>query len=129
MPRLVHRTPTYSRHRASGQAVITVNGKDHYLGEYGSTASKTEYDRITSLWLANGHALPGTQAAPDLTISELILKFVKHAAGYYRKPDGTPTSELKNYRDAPGPLRLLFGTTPAAEFGSLRLRPQPDARP
>jgi hypothetical protein len=28
--------PSYCRHRASGQAVVTPNGVDYYLGPYGS---------------------------------------------------------------------------------------------
>src|SRR3990167_6392065 len=31
MPRLTNATPKYRKHRASGQAVVTLNGKDHYL--------------------------------------------------------------------------------------------------
>ena len=32
MPRLIHKVPRYAKHRASGQAVVTLNGKDRYLG-------------------------------------------------------------------------------------------------
>ena len=37
--------PKYRRRRASGQAVVTLGGKDHYLGPHGSKASQREYDR------------------------------------------------------------------------------------
>lgn len=30
------RTPTYRHHKASGQSVVTLVGKDFYLGKYGS---------------------------------------------------------------------------------------------
>ena len=33
MPKLNGRVPKYSLHRASGQAIVTLNGTDHYLGE------------------------------------------------------------------------------------------------
>jgi hypothetical protein len=52
MPRLIHSTPRYRRHRASGQAVVTLDGVDHYLGRYGTKASKNEYDRLVGEWLA-----------------------------------------------------------------------------
>jgi hypothetical protein len=41
-------------HRASGQAVVTIAGQDHYLGPHGTTASRIEYDRLVGEWLAAG---------------------------------------------------------------------------
>ena len=52
MPKLVHRNPKYQKHRASGQAVVTIDGRDIYLRPHGTTASKREYDRVLSEWLA-----------------------------------------------------------------------------
>jgi len=49
-----HFIPTYRKHRRSGQAVVHLNGKDHYLGRYGTAASKAEYDRLIGEWLAAG---------------------------------------------------------------------------
>jgi hypothetical protein len=40
MPRLVNRSPSYRKHKASGQAVVTIGGRDVYLGPYGTKASK-----------------------------------------------------------------------------------------
>lgn len=58
MPRLSHALPKYRKHRGSGQAVVTLNGRDRYLGPYGTKASKREYDRLTGEWLANGRYPP-----------------------------------------------------------------------
>jgi len=52
------RTPAYRKHKASGQAVVTIDGRDVYLGPYGTDASYREYDRILAEWLANGRRLP-----------------------------------------------------------------------
>jgi hypothetical protein len=46
MPRLVQALPKYRKHKASGQAVVTLNGVEHYLGPHGTKASKTRYDRL-----------------------------------------------------------------------------------
>jgi hypothetical protein len=46
MPKLIHKDPKYQHHRASGQAVVTLDGKDFYLGVYGTKSSKREYDRL-----------------------------------------------------------------------------------
>ena len=44
MPKLINSLPKYRKHRASGQAVVTLNGRDHYLGPHGTKANKREYD-------------------------------------------------------------------------------------
>jgi hypothetical protein len=57
MPRLSKSLPKYRKHRASGQAVVRLSGKDFYLGPIGSAASRLEYDRLISEWVANGRRL------------------------------------------------------------------------
>lgn len=120
MPRLVHRNPQYRRHRSSGQAVVTIDGKDHYLGPYGTKASRAEYDRLIGEWLAGGRRL--RVAACDLQVVELIRAFWRHAQVYYRKADGSRSSEVKNFRDSLRPLKRLYANTPVAEFGPLKLK-------
>lgn len=39
MPKLVKKLPSYRRHKVSGHAVVTLNGRDHYLGPHGSPES------------------------------------------------------------------------------------------
>ena len=53
MPRLVHALPKYRKHRASGQAIVTLSGVDHYLGPHGTKISKRQYDRLMAEWLEN----------------------------------------------------------------------------
>ena len=52
------KVPSYRLHKPSGQAVVTLDGGDHYLGPYGSAASKREYERLIAKWLANNRSLP-----------------------------------------------------------------------
>ncbi|MCA9018460.1 MAG: hypothetical protein KDA77_24275, partial [Planctomycetaceae bacterium] len=60
MPRLSSTLPRYRKHRASGQAIVELNGHRHYLGPHGTKASKVEYDRLIAEWLAN-HRQPMVQ--------------------------------------------------------------------
>ena len=47
MPRVANTNiPSYTHHRASGQAVVRLDGRDIYLGPWKSAASRAEYDRI-----------------------------------------------------------------------------------
>ena len=119
MPRLTNVNPSYRRHRASGQAVVTLNGIDHYLGPHGTKASRNEYDRVIAEWLVNGRRDIGSGS--DLTVSEIVAKYWLHAQIYYRRPDGTPGNELVKVKTATAPLVRLYGRTPANAFGPLAL--------
>jgi integrase len=124
MPRLTRKHPSYRKHKASGNAVVTLDGKDHYLGPHGTPGSRDAYDKAVSEWLARGRArAPVAEAKPSTgaTVSECILAFWNHAKAHYTDPDGRPTGELDNIRDAVRPLRKLYGKTPAREFGPLAL--------
>jgi hypothetical protein len=68
MPTLVNTVPKYRKHKASGQAVVTIGGFDHYLGPFNSKASRIEYDRVIGEWITAGR--PSSLARPnDLTIA------------------------------------------------------------
>ncbi len=58
MPASSLRTPSYRHHRSSGQAVVTVDGRDIYLGKFGMAESRAEYDRLLAEWLCNGRRSP-----------------------------------------------------------------------
>ena len=93
------------------------------LGRYDSPESKGEYERLLS---AIRTATPVVSRAlplpPLLTVNELLLAFLGHCEAYYRRPDGSPTSEPRTYRLALRVVQQLFGPTPAAEFGPLALK-------
>ncbi len=121
MPKLLNRFPKYRKHKASGQAVVTLCGRDVYLGPHGTKVSREEYDRVIAEWVASGRgtAAPGQ---PAITVVELVAAFLRHADGYYCKPDGTPTGEAGTFKHALRPLTVLYGRTPAADFGPLKLK-------
>jgi hypothetical protein len=50
------------------------------------------------------------------------LAYHQHATKCYVDPDGMPTKELSVIRYSLRPLRELFGLSPAAEFGPLKLK-------
>jgi hypothetical protein len=108
-------------HKPSSQAVVTLNGKDIYLGRFGTSESRGAYDRTLAEWLARGRR-PASDA-PDntVTIATVLDAFDVHADVYYRNPDGSPSDERKHYRRATRPLRQLFGALPAVQFGPLAL--------
>jgi len=122
MPKLINRTPKYRHHKATGQAVVTLSGRDIYLGPWQSAKSKREYARLTSEWLAAGGVLVQTTIGDSRTVEELLAAFWQHAKLYYVDADGKPTTEQRNYRTLIKRFRRAYGETPAREFGPLRLK-------
>jgi len=119
MPKLNGTLPKYRKHRASGQAVVTLNRRDHYLGPHGTQASKHEYDRLIAEYLSSGRSETFGAPQHDLTVVEVAIEYAHYAKGYY----GTAkTSEYHRILRAMRPVKRLYGRTPAAEFGPLQFK-------
>lgn len=115
--------PSYRKHRASGQAIVTLNARDFYLGPFGSKTSRLEYDRLIGEWLQQGRQLPrgsGATTGP-LSVIELIVAYLHFARDYYRK-DGRPTSEIQSILHALRYVKLLYGRKSVADFGPIALQ-------
>ena len=130
-------TPSLRRHSRWNLGVVTLNGKDHYLGSWptGQEIPPAEvssaYHRLIGEWEARGRRPAEESAgttkgkepsASDLTIHQVVLAFWKHAEIYYRRPDGTHTNELHEFRLSFRPLKALYGSLPACEFSPLKLK-------
>jgi integrase len=112
------RTPSYCHHKASGQAVVRIDGKDHYLGTFGSVESHRQYDRLIAEWLSHGRRFPSTATPDSLSINELALAYWHWAVSYYRWNERGGAC----LKDAIRILKDLYGHTPAREFGPRALK-------
>jgi hypothetical protein len=122
MPKRKSRRPSYRYHKARDCAVVTIHGKDHYLGEYDSPESWELYHRLMAEKYAKKEpALPPRPPDSRLTLNELMLRYMAHVQEYYIK-DGQPTSEQDTVRQALCFTRRLYGSTPAEEFSPKRLK-------
>lgn len=121
MPKLNHAVPKYRQHKASGQAIVTLQGKDRYLGPWQSQASRLEYDRLIGEWLAAGRPQTHACTATDITVSELIAAYWKFAQTYYVK-NGKLTGAVPGIKAALRILRQSYGHTRAVDFGPLALK-------
>jgi hypothetical protein len=116
------RIPKYRHYKPKNLAVVRIEGKDHYLGRYDSAESWEKYHRLVAESFRNSPALlPPRPENADLTVEHLIYMYWQHAKNYYIF-NGEPTAELTEMRLALRPLRKLFGSTPAADFGPKRLK-------
>lgn len=113
--------PSYRLHKASGQAIVTLWGKDHYLGVYKSSASREKYNSLIADFLANNGKKPPTRSGVPLTVAELCVDFLEWAAGYYVQ-NGKQTDTVVHCRHALSPVVRIYGTLPVTEFGPLSLK-------
>jgi len=123
MPRKSNSVPAYCRHRASGKAIVRINGHDHYLGPYDSKESRAEYDRVVAEWLASGRQFTPPETAEEQSpfVNEVLLAYVEFAEKHYS--DGQQVStELANVKHAIKVVKQLYGHTPADQFGPLALK-------
>lgn len=128
--------PKYRLHRGSGNAVVELSGKTHYLGTYGSPESLAKYHALIAAWgtaspstpppstpTSTSTVVPVAPAAPDtITVSELVDRFLLHADSYYRHPDGTPTAETWAFSRVVKPLLAMFGRMAADAFRPTALK-------
>ena len=111
--------PKYRKH-VSGQAVVTLDGQDFYLGPHGSKTSKLEYDRRVGEWLANGRRLPVKDNDRPMTVTSLCAQYWRYSKSYYVK-NGQPTDEQAGVKAALRFVKSIYGKTLAREFGPLAL--------
>lgn len=121
------RIPSYSLHKPTGQARVRINGKDHYLGLYGSVESRQLYGELIAK-LASGVATDVAavksimKIAPgEFTVNELCLAFMRHAVTYYVK-NGRQTEEIPCIKSAVRQLVDLYSHETVNAFGPLALK-------
>jgi len=107
MPRLTPaRVPSYRLHKQSGQALVTLNGKDHLHGAHGSPESREKYGRLIAEWEANGRRA-SFRRLTHVTCSMLIAEFCAHAQTYYPDRDKRFSPEaIQAGRPEPGRNRI-----------------------
>ena len=112
--------PSYRLYKRTGQAVVTIDGRDHYLGPFGSPSSKQKYAGLIRSWHQRQGQEHHVDESPVLndrpTIDQLILVYLKHARHYYR-PNHGENKEAGCINDA---LNVLldqgYGREPADAF-------------
>jgi hypothetical protein len=107
------RLPKLRHQKSRDLAVVRIDGRDHYLGKFGSPESIEKYHRVVGEWMVRGADIATAPdkgspvASPNPTVGELILAYYNHAILYYQKPDGSPGSEVEKIKLASRPLRVL----------------------
>ena len=123
MSRPKKEVPTLRRHKASERAFVHVSGQTIYMGKWGSRAAKEAYARFIREWAVAGR-VPSAHCQGEqdvVTVSELIVAFMKHAKQYYRKHNRS-TRTAENFGPALAILRRLYGKESVDRFGPIALK-------
>lgn len=121
------RVPSYRHHKATGQARVTIEGRDHYLGKFGTAESRAKYQRLIVAFLAGMKVDADTHRPSPSTLLEypvgrLCGDFLDWAKREYRNADGSETRSVENVRQALRALFELFADVDATEFGPRSLK-------
>jgi integrase len=110
------RLPGYRLHRASGNARVTLGGRDVYLGQYGSPESKSEYQRVLAEWLATG-CRPLPSPGHSLTVIELLDFYLRDL-----QSQNPSVSQWNRARQAAKLLRTHCGHSPVDQISVTTIR-------
>ena len=112
--------PKYRLHKTSGKAVVSINGKDFYLGKHGTTASHQRYKEL----IADKWYPPGSDPKPaisklsdEVSVTKLAIEYAK----YVKRKHGDNSNEWNQVRLVLTTIRETYGHLSAADFGPIRL--------
>jgi hypothetical protein len=123
VPRRKKQIPAYQLHGHTGQARVKIEGKDHYLGPFGSEESKQKYQEIVRDLIerrAREEVKRLAQVVTNLTIAELVASYLAWATTRYTK-FGRPTTEFGNVVDMARLLLERHSHELVSSFGPFKL--------
>ncbi|MHB1556935.1 MAG: hypothetical protein ACYC61_05595 [Isosphaeraceae bacterium] len=112
-----HLASAHQKH-TSGQARVTINGEDRYLGKHGRPESKALYQEIVRRHLADRLRDEVARSAllfTDITIDEAAARNLAHAEQYYVK-NGRVTNHRRRIRLALRVVRQRYGDLEAGDL-------------
>jgi hypothetical protein len=83
-------TPPYRRHKTRDCGVVTLDGKNHFLGQWRPPESHENYAALIAEWTRTGcghppDTAPTRPADPAFTVNDLILAYFRFAQTLYVK--------------------------------------------
>jgi len=109
---MTKRIPKYSKH-GTGQARVRIDGKDVYLGKYGTPESKERYNALVADLLAHRHE------DQEVTVDQLAIRFNAHANEHYVQRESR--GRVANVKQALRYLIALHGPESTTEFSAAKL--------
>lgn len=115
--------PKYCRQRSKGRAdraYVRIDGRKVMLGTYGTEESRQRYAELINR-PQPADVVP-QQPSADPTVAEVLLAYLKHARGYYARPDGSPGREYEQVCEVGKHVRKVAGAVLVRNFGPRLLK-------
>jgi integrase len=109
------RIPKYVHHKPSGQARVRINGKDRYLGKFGTPGSHELYDELISELVID------VEPASCKTLTAVLAAWWPECKARYHKGKGK-LGGAQNWRPIIRLLREKHGDERAEDLGPKKLR-------
>ena len=115
--------PSYLKHKQSGRARVIwydstgVRHQKLLPGPFNSQGSKQAFALFQTELLSNPTIVP----KDGISVEEMLVAYLDFAMRYYRKADGEPTSEVNEIKHSIRPVRELYGSIAAKDFGPKNL--------
>lgn len=119
MPRPRKTRPDY-RYYVSGQAVVTLNGKNFYLGEHDSPESHARYARLIAEYIESGYRTPGGDVRlgeTPVTVADVTGEYRQHIKVKF----ANSAKEMYRHKSLCQLLEDEYGSGAANHFGPRRL--------
>ena len=113
---MVHRCPSYRRH-SSGQARVTIRGRDYLLGPYGSPESQERYARLIAEYSANRKAECFGKHLEELRLGQVLLDYMEFTKTYYAH-----SNEGQMLRLALRPVVRLYSSLAVSQWGASQFK-------
>jgi integrase len=115
--------PKLCHHRKSGRAYVTIDGRQRYLGAWGSQEAEHGYAQLIARLAATATQPDAPQRVGEpVTLQKVVAEYLKYARGHYADANGSPSSA---YATAVRTLQVpveLFGDRPADQFDPRAMR-------
>lgn len=109
-------TPRLCHHKGTDRAYCRINGKQLYLGKWGSQEAERRYHELCCKLHEHGGQLP---VEPErISVAETVKAYFAFATGYY----GPESKQLLVVRASLKPVVDLYGTAKAVDFGPKSLK-------
>ena len=117
----MRKIPAYRRKKVGKHcyAVVTIKGKDLYLGDYDTKESKTKYERLV------GESMQGGSRQSDpaqITVTEVCIDYTREMKKRYQDESGKPTEEFKTVQRVMKRFREYYGNDPASSVKAIAFK-------
>jgi len=125
------RMPKVRHHKHTGRAVVTIEGRDIYLGRWGTAEAEAAYHRLIAEYVSTGLVEPPnrrTDVGP--TVDDLILAYWRYAERVYdaKTVNGSLKPACRRLRRHHGPTPVALMTAGDLRRLQLALTDETDAR-